>query len=332
MQEKDIREKLNQELEQMAPDMLNKILSKPIEPIHSEKELFGKERPLFKEEKNWKQYFKVPAIAAVAACFVALIILLYPMLGNMNSTNQKMAFSIVVDVNPSIRIDVNEDGSVKKIKAVNKDAKEIVNYVKSEMNEEDDYKTAMRLVVKNLKKEGYLKKKKNAMLVSAIPAEPEDDISKQLRKVKKETNEALEARNIKCKAVYQKVQVSDKIKKVASKNDVSVGKAALCIELAKKEKVSVNKMCKKNIDKLVKEIEKRNYTIVDSIVIVDSNVENPTEEASYEEEIETFETEYIEMTTEAIETESVPETMENPIEPTSEIGETAAENNTTYVN
>lgn len=332
MQEKDIREKLNQELEQMAPDMLSKILSTPIEPVKSEKELLGKDRPLFKEEKNWRQYFKVPAIAAVAACFVALIILLYPMLGNMNSTSQKMAFSIVVDVNPSIRIDVNEDGSVKKIKAVNKDAKEIVNYVKSEMDEKDDYKTAMRLVVKNLKKEGYLKKKKNAMLVSAIPAEPEDDISKQLKKVKKETNEALEARNIKCKAVYQKVQVSDKIKKVASKNDVSVGKAALCIKLAKKEKVSVNKMCKKNIDKLVKEIEKSNYTIVDSIVIVDANIENPTEEASYEEEIETFETEYIEMTTEAIETESVLETIENPVEPTSEIGETAAENNTTYVN
>ena len=43
MQEKDIREKLNQELEQMAPDILDKILNTPIEPISSEKELFGKD-------------------------------------------------------------------------------------------------------------------------------------------------------------------------------------------------------------------------------------------------------------------------------------------------
>ena len=45
MQEKDIREKLNKELEEMAPDMLQKILDTPIEPIKSEKELFGKDRP-----------------------------------------------------------------------------------------------------------------------------------------------------------------------------------------------------------------------------------------------------------------------------------------------
>ena len=35
MQEKDIREKLNKELEEMAPDMLQKILDTPIEPIKS---------------------------------------------------------------------------------------------------------------------------------------------------------------------------------------------------------------------------------------------------------------------------------------------------------
>lgn len=332
MQEKDIREKLNQELEQMAPDMLNKILSTPIEPVKNEDELFGKERPLFKNEKKWKQYFKVPAIAAAAACFVALIIILYPMLGNVDNTSTKTAFSIVVDVNPSISIDVNEDGSVRRIKAVNKDAKNIVNYVKSEMNEEDDYKTVMKLIVKNLKQEGYLKKKKNAMLVSAIPAEKDCDITKQLKEIKKETNEALEIRKISCKTVYQKVQINNRIKKVAGKNDVSVGKAALCIELAKEEKVSVQKMCKKNIDNLVKKVEKHNYNIVDSIIVVDDNMENTTYETSSVEETENFETESVEISTDTIESESVSETIENPVEPTTGLEETMVENSTTYAN
>lgn len=332
MQEKDIREKLNQELEQMAPDMLNKILSTPIEPVKNEDELFGKERPLFKNEKKWKQYFKVPAIAVAAACFVALIIILYPMLGNVDNTSTKTAFSIVVDVNPSISIDVNEDGSVRRIKAVNKDAKNIVNYVKSEMNEEDDYKTVMKLIVKNLKQEGYLKKKKNAMLVSAIPAEKDCDITKQLKEIKKETNEALEIRKISCKTVYQKVQINNRIKKVAGKNDVSVGKAALCIELAKEEKVSVQKMCKKNIDNLVKKVEKHNYNIVDSIIVVDDNMENTTYETSSVEETENFETESVEISTDTIESESVSETIENPVEPTTGLEETMVENSTTYAN
>lgn len=328
MQEKDIREKLNQELEQMAPDMLNKILSTPIEPVKDEKELFGKDRPLFKDEKNWKQYFKVPAIATLAACFVALIIILYPMLG-MNPTEQKVAFSIVVDVNPSISINVNEDGTVKKIKAENKDAKQIVNYVNSELHEEDDYKTAIKLVVKNLKKEGYLKKKKNAMLVSAVSMDKDNDIAEQLKEVKRETNEALETRKIKCKAVYQKVKLSNKIKKVAKNNDVSVGKAALCIELAKQEKVSVNKMCKKNIYHLVKEVEKHNYNIVDRIVEVDEYIEMVTEEASCGEETIAFETESIEIPTETIESETILETIENPAETTAGFEETAPESNTT---
>lgn len=332
MQEKDIREKLNQELEQMAPDMLNKILNTPIEPVENEKELFGKDRPLFKERKDWKPYFKVPAIAALAACFVALIVILYPMLG-INHTAGKMAFSIVIDVNPSICIDVNEDGSVKRVKAKNKDAVNIVNYINSELSENDDYKIVMELVVKNLKKEGYLNKKKNAMLVSAISADKNDDVTEALKEVKRRTNEQLEVRNISCKTIYQKVQVTDKVKKVADKNNVSVGKAALCIELAKEEKVSVNKMCKKDIEHLVKKIEKYNYPIEGSIIVVDDDsIEIVTEETSTSVETIAIETESIETTTADTESESVSETIEAPSESATGVQETVEENRTVYVN
>ena len=327
MQEKDIREKLNQELEEMAPDMLSKILSTPIEPVQNEKELFGKDRPLFKEEKNWKQYLKVPAIATVAACFVALIIILYPLLGIGIHEQQQVAFSIVIDVNPSISIDVNEDGSIHKIRAVNKDAKKIVKYVNSELKDEDDYKTAMKLVVKNLKTEGYLKKKKNAMLVSAIPVEKDNDVSKELKAVKRETKDVLEAKHIECKTVYQSVELDDKVQKVAEKNNVSVGKAALCMKLAKEEKVSVKKMCKKNIDNLIKKIEKTDNSIVDSIVDVKPKIEQETDAEILDDESETMETEnYEEMSTETYESESVSETIEDPAETTAGLDETFVQN------
>lgn len=330
MKEKDIREKLNQELEEMAPDMLSKILSTPIEPVKNEKELFGKDRPLFKEKKNWKPYFKVPAIAAVAACFVALIILLQPLFNSSNHVEQKVAFSIIVDVNPSICIDVNEDGSVQGIKAGNKDAKKIVNYVKSELKGDDNYKTAMKLVVKNLKTEGYLKKKQNAMLVSAVPVK-DNDITKELKAVKKETSAALEDRHVKCKTVYQKVDVSDKVKKVADKNNVSVGKAALCIELAKEEKVSVKKMCKNNIENLIQKVEKSSNTIVDSIIIVDDEEYLTGEFETQSFETQSFETESFEIPTETSESESNTETITNPAESTAGFEETSAENITNGV-
>lgn len=328
MQEKDIREQLNQELEQMAPDMLEKILNTPMEPVKDEKELFGKDKSLFKERKNWKPYLKVPAIALMSACLIALIILLYPMLGMIHKAD-KMAFSILIDVNPSICIEVNEDGTIKNVRAKNKDAKNIVSSVNSELSEDDDYKTAMELVIRNLRKEGYLKKKKNAMLVSAIPVEGKNDIMRQLKEIKRRTNEQLEIRDIECRTVYQTVRVTDKVKKVARKNNVSEGKAALCIKLAKEEKVSVNQMCKSNIDCLVEKIEAKNYMLEDGVIVVDDIMEIVTEVASTEVETVTVEVESTEMSTETIESESVSETIEYPAESTAGAMETEAVNVTT---
>ena len=88
-------------------------------------------------------------------------------------------------------------------------------------------------------------------------------------------------------------------------------------------------MCKKNIYHLVKEVEKHNYNIVDSIVEVDEYIEMVTEEASCGEETIAFETESIEIPTETIESETILETIENPAETTAGFEETAPESNTT---
>ena len=44
---------------------------------------------------------------------------------NFGGNQKQLAFSIVIDVNPSITIDVNDDGSVKKIKGGNKEGKRL---------------------------------------------------------------------------------------------------------------------------------------------------------------------------------------------------------------
>lgn len=59
-------------------------------------------------------------------------------------------------------------------------------------------------------------------------------------------------KKVKCATIYQNCVSNEKIKKVAKKNKVSEGKAALCIKIAKKEKVSIKKMCKKSIFILIK--------------------------------------------------------------------------------
>lgn len=215
MQEKDIREKLNQELEEMAPDMLEKILSKPIEPVKNEKELFGRNKPLFKEKKNIKQYFIVPAMLAVAACLVMAVILMKPLF-NVQNNNTKMAFSIIVDVNPSVEIQVNKDDKVDRVLADNKDAKSMIREINGEIKKDYDYNDAMKVVIKNFKKNGYLKKKNSAMLVS-LTNEKEDVSKEKLKEIKIETTKVLADKKIKCKTVFQNCKIDGDVKKLQRK-------------------------------------------------------------------------------------------------------------------
>ncbi len=304
MQEKDIREKLNQELEEMAPDMLEKILSKPIEPVKNEKELFGRNKPLFKEKKNIKQYFIVPAMLAVAACLVMAVILMKPLF-NVQNNNTKMAFSIIVDVNPSVEIQVNKDGKVDRVLADNKDAKSMIREINGEIKKDYDYNDAMKVVIKNFKKNGYLKKKNSAMLVS-LTNEKEDVSKEKLKEIKIETTKVLADKKIKCKTVFQNCKIDGDVKKVAKKNDVSVGKASLCIKLAQKENTSVKKMCKKSIDTLVKKVEEIKKDVNEDWIIDDDLQDKPESETNTSEII-SDETETNEE--EKSETENISETV-----------------------
>lgn len=308
MQEKDIREKLNQELEEMAPDMLEKILSKLIEPVKNEKELFGRNKPLFKEKKNIKQYLIAPAMLAVAACLVMAVILMKPLF-NVQNNNTKMAFSIIVDVNPSVEIQVNKDGKVDRVVADNKDAQSMIREINGEIKKDYDYNDAMKVVIKNFKKNGYLKKKNSAMLVS-LTNEKEDVPKEKLKEIKVATTKVLADKEIKCKTVFQNCRIDGGVKKVAKKNKVSLGKASLCIKLAQKENTSVKKMCKKSIDTLVKKVEEIKKDVNEDWIIDDALPDEPESETNTSEII-SDETETNEE--ETSETENISETATNLI-------------------
>ncbi|MFQ9515645.1 MAG: hypothetical protein ACLRZ9_07425 [Eubacterium sp.] len=323
MQEKDIREKLNQELDKMAPDILDKILATPIEPVKSEKELFGKNKPLFKQPKKINRYLWAPAMVAVAACIAILIMVMQPsILQPEKGTQTNIAFNIIIDVNPSISIDVKEDGTVDKISAGNKDAKKIVKQVKQSIQDDTDYNKAVKLLVKQLNENGYLKKKTNAMLVSVV-SEDKKESKKKLKEIKEQTETVQKKNKIKCTTVYQVCDKSDKVIKVAEKNDVSIGKATLCMKIAEKEKASVKKMCKKTIDSLVKKVEKNGTAAMDDELFIE-DIEFISEIESVSTEIESSsETETIEVITDMNVETTFNEEESATEERTTEVSETA---------
>lgn len=302
MQEKDLKQKLNQELEEMAPDILGNILAKPRVPLKNEKELFGDNKPLFKEKRNYK---KIGWFVAAAAMFVVVIaIATIVTINNRSLTPQitgvnQAAYSIMIDVNPSVKIDVDRDGKVVKLSAGNSDAKEIVEHINQKISEDTTYEEVMAMVVKGINKKHYFEKKDSAMLVSII-SDKEKNVEGKKTEVKDAATKIINKQKITCKAIYQKCIVTDEIKTVAKKNKVSVGKAALCMKLAKKEKTSVKNMCKKKISVLVKEAERTGILMTDEIV-------------DYKDDID-IETQYIDET-EVIDETGEPESIEEVSEP-----------------
>lgn len=306
MQEKDLKQKLNQELEEMAPDILENILSQPRVPVKNEKELFGDNKPLFREKKNYK---KLGWFVAAAAMFIAVIaIATVVTITNRSLTPQtgesQVAYSIMIDVNPSVVIDVGSDGKVVCLSAGNDDAKEIVELVNKKITKDTTYNEVISMVVKSINKRDYFKKKDSAMLVSIV-ADNEDSIKGKKTEVKDATAKIIKKQKIGCKAIYQECIVTDKITKIAEKNNVSVGKATLCVKLAEKEQTSVSDMCKKKISVLVKKAEKFGIIVTDEIV--DNNNDVIIETQNMEETEVTGETEETESIEDVEETESIEE-------------------------
>ena len=152
MKEKDIKEILDDKFESMAPDLVNKICENKIEKIKDESELFGNDEPLFR--KNNKVIFG-GIVTAMVACIMIVIMVFSP---KQQFKEEKYAFSIIVDVNPSITVQFNKEGCVEKIVAGNKDAKLIVKKLRNKLNEKSKCEDVMNGIIKEISNEGYLKK------------------------------------------------------------------------------------------------------------------------------------------------------------------------------
>lgn len=304
MKENDIKEILDDKYESMAPDLIEKICENKIEKIKDESELFDNDEPLFRKNKN-------VVFGGIAACMVACLMIVIMILSPKQQFNdEKYAFSIIVDVNPSITVQFDKEGYIEKIVAGNKDAKSIVKKLQKKLDEKSECEEIMTNIIKEISKEGYLKKNKNSMLVTVV-SDNQKKRKEVLNSVQKNTEKYEVENKEKFKTIYQDIKADKKIEKVAKKNNVSLGKAALCIKLAESGNEDYNKLCKKSINSLAGEVEKKGVADKDNELILN---EEPT---LVEEEVSELLTE--EETIEQVsESESQESTSENESETTSE--------------
>ena len=164
--------------------------------------------------------------------------------------NNKIYSVITIDVNPSMKLNLNRNNKVLSIEALNKDADIIVDKdVKGK-----DLNKALSVVVDKLQEKEYLKD--NTILINV------DSENKELESiVEKDIKNIVEEKKIETKVVVQSIEVTEEIKNIANTYNISESKAAYISEQIKDEDIKIEEIVEKSIDEIKEQIEEKKEEI-----------------------------------------------------------------------
>lgn len=236
MKNKQIKELLNQAISKQVPPLLDSTREVPI----TQKEVF-KMNTNTKNRFNLKKYAMFATAAAVACCFTFFIIT-----SNKNEENIRLS----LDINPSIELSLNSKEEVIDVIAKNEDAKKIIDgmdlkNVKSEV--------ALNAIIGSLYKNGYLNDtdKNNDMLLSVSNKDKSKAAELETKYVMM-LKGMLNEKKASGKILAQKDEVSKEMEELATKYNISEGKAILISKImAKSNKLTLEQLANMNIKELV---------------------------------------------------------------------------------
>ena len=180
-------------------------------------------RNINKEKNHMTQKIRKKTIygaLAFAACFALMltgVIGCFTRSGNSNGN----LITITLDVNPSLEIKVKEDEKVLEVIPLNEDAKAVIGEMDFEGNNID---VTIHAIIGSMVTKGYLTEFKNSVLVSV---ESENDTSALRERLMSEISALIGENNLGGSVITQRVNADDKLKELAEKYNISVGKAQL---------------------------------------------------------------------------------------------------------
>ena len=246
MKEKEIRDKLLNAYNTQIPDMYDEILLK----CHKKK---GKEVMMEEKKKfNWGLPF--------AVAFSLLILLSGGLFYNYN-LNMKVESIIDIDVNPSIELEVNKKDKIVDYKALNNDAKEILN----DMDLKNvDIDTALNAIIGSMVTKGYLDDLSNSILISVDnddQVKAEEMRQKLVNKIDKILNTDKFEGSVLSQTVSNNKNELTESEALAQKYDISKGKAELILKVLKQNSLLKEEdLVKLNINEINVLLENKNNT------------------------------------------------------------------------
>ena len=211
MREADTNEKIRQAYINAAPDICDAILSDCRQ---------GKGQVIMVEETRKKGNalkYMMAAAACLALVFGGSLAL------NAYQVNHRVAATVSLEVNPSIRIEVNEKERVLNVEALNKDGETVIgdmDFSGSDLN------VAVNALVGSMLRGGYLNELANSILISVDNNDPAKGAVLQER-LTREVNRILESDGFPGAVLSQTITGSNGLQQLADQYGITPGKAQL---------------------------------------------------------------------------------------------------------
>ena len=210
MTDREIEQRLKQEVEACVPDVLGRVMA------HCD-EQEGQVTVMTKKKNIW---LKVGAFAACLALVLGISLFAFSAYNPFS-----VATVVTLDVNPSIELKLNRDARVLEVNALNEDALQVLSGMELKNT---DLNTATNAIIGSLLKNGYLHELANAILISV---EDEDSTrgAELQQNLSREVNDLLTAASLNAAVLSQ--YVNQNVVELSNEYHISHGKAALIQQL-----------------------------------------------------------------------------------------------------
>lgn len=212
----------NKDIEKLIQDSFNKIQVNQIDDILSDCKK-SERKVVFMQETNRNGW--LPKLAVALATFMFVIGAVF-VVNNIGKFDNVVSSTISLDVNPSIEIKINKEEKVIDVIGKNDEAITVIGDMDFKGS---DLKVTVNALIGSLVRNGYINELTNSILVSI-----EDSNDAEGRKIETELLNEISNLLADGSVLSQYVNADDQVKELASKYNISLGKAQLVKELADK--------------------------------------------------------------------------------------------------
>ncbi len=130
---------------------------------------------------------------------------------------------VYIDVNPSVKLQLDNENNVISCTPDNNDAENVVNGLELEGKTVDQ---ALTEIMNSMRHHGYLSAQSNSVLVS-VDTQNTENAEEFLNHITEKINDAFDDTEMECSIIAQQVKADEDLKQRAKENGISVGKMHL---------------------------------------------------------------------------------------------------------